>query len=735
MSIKSKWFILCLALLFAFVFTTCEELGYTEEAIIPDADEPVITTQPQNASYKIGDTPVILTVGVTEPLDGGTLSYQWLKATDDEYDIGAGTEINGAIAKSYTIPDEEGNYKVYVKVTNSGPSGANPATVNSDLVQVSVNDPNNAEYPNIDADPVGSAYEWPLSGVTIAQLTVTASVTDGGSLSYQWYKSSTYSSVPTETGKLTGETNDTLTTASLTALITQAGTYYYFVEVTNTNNSVPGRDKSVTYSSPATIKALQVNATITVDTSTKYQYVRGFGVMAPFWSNAPQDKVSDYEKMFNPDRLGYNMLRIMIPVDGTSITNTMKKALNNELSGSKDRKHYYEIVKLVNRYNGYVLASPWSPPPSWKTNNSINGGGAGAKAELLKTRYSDYANYLNEYCKLMNKNGAPIYAVSIQNEPNYPASYDGCEWTGPQMRDFFRSQGRFTTGAKGWGGGVEIPTVLTMFGESANSPTATLDGLNDTGATGASQYIDLYARHLYGSQQVAVSKEVQAKGKEIWMTEMNINGGNADTYPYDSTYNYVWKFLNLVDVSIRMNNENAFIWWYGKRFYSQIGEGDYTTVDGQILPRGYALSHYAKYAIDAEQVALTITGTTGSGGTIVQGLPGVPANNQPSGVNFNHFSYNVDSTVVRATAFLSKDGNSISLVLFTPTNTSGGSGTNMGDIKIAFPSGFTATKVTAMRTKAGALGKKDGETVLLSDHTGAFINLPAGQILSVKFTK
>jgi hypothetical protein len=92
---------------------------------------------------------------------------------------------------------------------------------------------------------------------------------------------------------------------------------------------------------------------------------------------------------------------------------------------------------------------------------------------------------------------------------------------------------------------------------------------------------------------------------------------------------------------------------------------------------------------------------------------------------------------------MSRDGNSISLVLFTPTDVSGGGGVNMGDVRIEFPAGFVATKVTAMRSRGpGAgqshtrnMGKADTDTVLLEDGAAALVNLPAGQMLSVKFTK
>ena len=55
-------------------------------------------------------------------------------------------------------------------------------------------------------------------------------------------------------------------------------------------------------------------------------------------------------------------------------------------------------------------------------------------------------------------------------------------------------------------------------------------------------------------------------------------------------------------------NWSAYIWWYGKRYYSFIGDGEaaYGTTAGAPLKRGYAFSQYAKYVRPGYQrVALT----------------------------------------------------------------------------------------------------------------------------------
>ncbi|MDR0580000.1 MAG: hypothetical protein LBG21_05300 [Campylobacteraceae bacterium] len=88
----------------------------------------------------------------------------------------------------------------------------------------------NAQTPNITIQPANASY---AQGDTANPLSVNASVTDAGVLSYQWYKTSN----PNNNGDLiSGETQQTYTPSTL-----DVGTLYYYVVVTNTNNNVNGK--------------------------------------------------------------------------------------------------------------------------------------------------------------------------------------------------------------------------------------------------------------------------------------------------------------------------------------------------------------------------------------------------------------------------------------------------------------------------------------------------------------
>ena len=720
------------ALLFAFVFAGCD-MDVAVEA-------PEITAEPQQnqqVTLALGETSVTATLTVT--VKGQGISYQWYSYTTvAQYNNQAGTAIPGGTAASYS-PEftNPGTYRYYVMATNK------TGSVQSRGVTITVNAEGVAQIPVITQQPLDTTIAKSATAISVIPVSVTVAVSDGGTLSYQWYKNATDSN---EDGELIEEDADDSAYTPPITLATEVGTYsYYYVVVTNT--LTPTNTTSITSDAAAYTIIAEPTATNTVTVGlTKNQYVRGFGGMDTPWNNVVGLSIDEYEKMYDPEKLGYNMMRMMITAHNADYNTTLDGLLDGTLvhgsEGVLSRPNQVEGMKIVNKYGGYILASPWSPPAVWKTNNSWNGGG-----RLRTTDYQNYADYLKSVCDIYAERGAPIYAVSIQNEPNFTATYEGCEWSNAEMSNFFAQVGHFTDGTTGRGGGKETPYVLTMNGESANTPTINDTALSNTTARAA---IDVLGRHLYGNQTVTLSN---LYGKEIWMTEMNKNSGGASGYPNDSTWNYVWKFMNFVDVSIRINSENAFIWWTAKRFYSMIGDGGnsqgingYGTREGDILPRGYGLAHYARFANDTGRVGVTVSG---------------------SATNVNNNTWNEDSPSPKITAFVTLtddfyeagviDRNvrwidmsldvskikAISLVMFTPSGgTDATGGTNMGTVKIQLPAGFTIGSAEARKTDSTNATSQVVNTALApesvtigADGTSAFVTLPARTILSVRLNK
>ncbi|MFD0522029.1 glycoside hydrolase family 30 beta sandwich domain-containing protein [Paractinoplanes durhamensis] len=96
------------------------------------------------------------------------------------------------------------------------------------------------------------------------------------------------------------------------------------------------------------------------------------------------------------------------------------------------------------------------------------------------------------------------------------------------------------------------------------------------------------------------------------MTEWNFHeaAGDTSTAWGDAGNLAVWdETLDTVMRTVNRSMEagwSAYIWWYGKRFYSFIGDGSAGTTTGAVLKRGYAFGQYAKYVRPGDQrIALT----------------------------------------------------------------------------------------------------------------------------------
>ena len=101
-----------------------------------------------------------------------------------------------------------------------------------------------AAAPKITKQPSNASFTY---GKKASALTVAASVTDGGSLSYQWYKNTRNTAKGAK--PISGATKNSYTPAT-----SAAGTLYYYCVVTNTNQATTGSKTASTSSRLASIK-------------------------------------------------------------------------------------------------------------------------------------------------------------------------------------------------------------------------------------------------------------------------------------------------------------------------------------------------------------------------------------------------------------------------------------------------------------------------------------------------
>lgn len=382
-----------------------------------------------------------------------------------------------------------------------------------------------------------------------------------------------------------------------------------------------------------------VTFNVTIDTNTTYQTISGFGGANTIWGT---DYLTQAEMSLafgtGEESIGLSIIRVRL------------SSLKSDWAGLAG------AIQVANSYKVKVLASPWSPPAQFKSNNDVVGG------YLLESHYADFAGYINDFIDYMKSQSATVDVVSIQNEPDWKASYEGCEYTSDQLFNF----------VKNFAGSIKGAKVLAA--ESMNFNHAYTDNiLNDATAAGN---IGMIAGHLYGSGMAAYPLAEQ-KGKEIWMTEhlLNLDSGNKpENWTATTDPKAIWtETMDMLQEihSAMGNNWNAYIWWYIRRYYSFLGDGEKGSSRGQILKRGYAFSHFSKFIRpgylrvktqeEATSSGLKITAYSGDNKTVVVII-------NPSDLSAPKLNLITSGTLSSATAYTTSVTKSREAAILTPVN-------------------------------------------------------------------
>ena len=207
--------------------------------------KPIITlnTQPAETTYvTVGAITGSLSVSA-EVTQNATLIYQWYSNTTNS-NIG-GTSISNATSVKFTIPVTltTGTYYYFCEILTSDEASSvrsNVATVYVQALPAITIHTQPAEITNVTIDNISGS------------LSVSASVTQSATLSYQWYSNTTSSN--TGGTLIQDETSDSFT---IPITLTE-GTYYYFCEVSANDGAFSVR------SSVATV-IVQVETSLTIE--------------------------------------------------------------------------------------------------------------------------------------------------------------------------------------------------------------------------------------------------------------------------------------------------------------------------------------------------------------------------------------------------------------------------------------------------------------------------------------
>lgn len=277
---------------------------------------------------------------------------------------------------------------------------------------------------------------------------------------------------------------------------------------------------------------------------------------------------------FTTTGIGLSILRTQIIPDlatcnaefhNGGCSNSNGQILNGELGSAQ----------LAVARGAIVFSTPWSPPGAYKSNRSFRNGGY-----LLPSYYSDWARKIASYVPMMENHGVPIYAVSVQNEPNLTTDYGSCTYTAQDIHDFvpFLYSALHAVGAES--------TKIMIAEESKWAIDLTFRAMTDPKVA---PEVGIIAAHGYGGKVQAYPTGTA----RLWQTE-----GSSLSPTYDGSMTDGMSWALKIHSYLAVANVNAWVWWFLTDMPRQ-GEGTdnsaLTDINGNIPKRTYVLGQWSKF--------------------------------------------------------------------------------------------------------------------------------------------
>jgi glucosylceramidase len=192
---------------------------------------------------------------------------------------------------------------------------------------------------------------------------------------------------------------------------------------------------------------LESEVAVFVNPDKTFQTFWGIGAAitdasAEVFAKLPESKQEEFLKAYydTEEGIGYTLARVPIhSCDFSSGSFTYVSDQDKELrtfSIEPDREFRIPLIKKAIEAAGGELplyASPWSPPAFMKDNNNMLRGG-----KLLPEYHDSWALYYTKFIKAYEREGMPIWGVTLQNEPMAVQRWESCIYTAEEERDFLK---------------------------------------------------------------------------------------------------------------------------------------------------------------------------------------------------------------------------------------------------------------------------------------------------------
>jgi glucosylceramidase len=211
-------------------------------------------------------------------------------------------------------------------------------------------------------------------------------------------------------------------------------------------------DLRITANSTAEFKQmgqpLETQICVFVDPSKTYQTFLGIGgavtdAAAETFAKLPPDKQQEIlTAYYDAEKgIGYNLARTNIhSCDFSSGSYTYIDEGDKDLKTfnvNHDKQFRIPLIKKAIAAAGgkmTLFASPWSPPSFMKSTGTMLKGG-----KLKPEFYQSWANYYAKFIKTYEREGIPVWGLSIQNEPMATQTWESCVYSAEEERDFLKN--------------------------------------------------------------------------------------------------------------------------------------------------------------------------------------------------------------------------------------------------------------------------------------------------------
>ena len=343
------------------------------------------------------------------------------------------------------------------------------------------------------------------------------------------------------------------------------------------------------------LKFIQLNSdstnssgTITVDASERLQKIEGFGASGAWYEtslNNHNDRNAIINKAFV--ELGLDIFRIQ---------NRYLHVGGNHANTSDAVKDILTEAESQIGRDIKVLMSAWSPPASLKSTGSRTDGGT-LSSDENGYQYEEYAQWwLDSYNYYSQTKGIDIDYISIQNEPNFVATWNSCILKPSQTSEYAGYNIAFE----------KIWQKMAINYGIHNMPKMIAPEHHHLSGANYGNYIDAlgphydriygYGHHLYQDLTNIEDDYLTASNydyKPLFQTEY----GKANTTDDDITRKLA--LATLIHQGLTIENLSAYMHW-GLWWQDSQGEGLIDLPQGNnstytLLPEYYAFKHYSAF--------------------------------------------------------------------------------------------------------------------------------------------